>query len=71
MTDQIVTRASMRKRGADAFNAGRSRESHNMNWHSPALAEWLEGYDEAAQAWHRQLRQQQQARVVVAEVSPP
>ncbi|WP_288379812.1 hypothetical protein [uncultured Massilia sp.] len=50
--DQIISREAMRQRGAEAFNDGRPRDSHNMNWHSPALAEWLAGFDEAAQAWH-------------------
>jgi len=52
MDEAIIPRSTIRARGAEAFNAGRSRDSHNMNWHSPALAEWLEGFDEAAQAWH-------------------
>ncbi len=48
--EQIISREAMRQRGAEAFNAGRTRDSHNMNWHSPALAEWLAGFDEAAHA---------------------
>lgn len=68
MDEAIIPRATIRQRGADAFNAGRSRESHNMNWHSSALAEWLAGFDQAAQAWHRSTRQQAE---VVVEVSPP
>lgn len=69
MDHSIFSRATMRKRGADAFNAGRTRCSHNMNHDAAALPDWLEGFDHAAQAWYRQ--QRPQAQVVLAEVSPP
>jgi len=45
MADSIFPRAIMRERGAAAFRAGKSRDDHAMNWHAPALAEWLTGYD--------------------------
>lgn len=69
MDHSIISRATMRQRGADAFNAGRTRSCHNMNHDAAALADWLEGFDRAAQAWHRQ--QRPQAQVILAEVSPP
>lgn len=69
MTDQIVSRESMRARGRNAFNAGRSRDSHDMNPWAAALADWHQGYDQAAQEWRRVARPQ--AQVVLAEVSPP
>ena len=67
MNDQIVSRASQFDRGQAAFNRGDSRDSHNMNWHAPALADWLAGFDQAALAWHLATRPQAQ----VVEVSPP
>lgn len=67
MDQSITSRAAVRQRGADAFNAGKPRDSHNMNWHADALGDWLFGYDQAAQAWHRALRQQ--AEVVLDEVA--
>lgn len=65
MNDQIVSRATMFDRGAAAFNAGRPRDSHNMNWHSPALPDWLAGYDHAAQTWAKATNKQ--AIVVMLE----
>ncbi|QOY96358.1 hypothetical protein IM543_11360 [Massilia sp. UMI-21] len=67
MAEQIVSRETMRQRGADAFNAGRTRDSHNMNWHSPALPDWLAGYDAAAGIWHRATNKQ--AVVVMVEAA--
>ena len=52
MDEAIVSRSVIRQRGADAFNAGRDRDSHNMNPWAPALVDWLAGFDQAAQAWH-------------------
>ena len=52
MDEAIIPRATMRQRGADAFNAGRDRDSHNMNPGAAALPDWLEGFDQAAKAWH-------------------
>ncbi|MGI4717233.1 MAG: hypothetical protein ACRYGO_07410 [Janthinobacterium lividum] len=69
MTDQIVTRASIFARGEAAFNAGRPRDSHNMNWHSPALDDWLAGFDHAAQVWHIATRKQ--AVVAMVEACEP
>lgn len=65
--DQIVSRASMFDRGADAFTAGRPRDSHNMNWHSPALVDWLAGYDHAQRRWEKATNKQ--AVVVMLEVA--
>ncbi|MEX5744677.1 hypothetical protein [Massilia sp. X63] len=47
--DQIFSREAMQQRGADAFNAGRPRDSHGMNPFAAALPDWLAGYDRAAQ----------------------
>lgn len=50
MTDLAVKEAGPayhRKCGADAFHAHRSRDSHDLPWHSKALPSWLEGYDNA------------------------
>ena len=67
MTDQIVSRSMIFDRGAAAFNAGRTRDSHNMNWHSPALADWVAGFDHAAQVWHKATNKQ--AIVVMLEAA--
>ena len=67
MTDQIVSRAMIFDRGAAAFTAGRPRDSHNMNWHSPALPDWLAGYDHAERLWSAATRKQ--AVVVMADAS--
>lgn len=50
MHEPIIARATMQDRGAEAFLSGKSRDDHNMNWHAPALVEWLAGYDAEAQA---------------------
>ena len=69
MDEAIIPRETIRQRGRDAFNAGRPRDSHNMNPCAAALPDWLEGFDQAAQqdgcAFFRK-----QAEVVM-EVSPP
>ncbi|MGI4846185.1 MAG: hypothetical protein ACRYF7_23085 [Janthinobacterium lividum] len=67
MDGQITSRSTHRARGAAAFDAGFSRDSHNLNPGSAAIVDWQHGYDTAAQAWHAK---QQQARVAM-EVSPP
>ena len=65
--DQIVSRAMIQAKGAADFNAGRPRDSHNMNWHSPALPDWLAGHDAAAQAWAKATNKQ--AIVVMLEAA--
>jgi hypothetical protein len=50
MTDQIVSRDDIRAKARAAFERGDSRDSHNMNWHATALADWLEEYDRLALA---------------------
>lgn len=44
----IINRDKIRAKGAAAFRAGISRNSHGMNFDANALADWLAGYDEAA-----------------------
>lgn len=63
MCDQIVSRSMIFDRGAAAFNAGLPRDSHNMNWHAPALPDWLAGYDCAAQESCALFRKQAEAVV--------
>lgn len=48
MTEQIRNREHMQAKGRDAFLRGDSIDSHNMNWHAAALADWLAGYNQAA-----------------------
>jgi hypothetical protein len=50
MTDQIASRDHIKAMARDAFAAKRGRDSHQMNWHSPALATWLEEFDRLAAA---------------------
>lgn len=66
MCDQIVSRSMIFDRGAADFNAGRPRDSHNMNWHSPALPDWLAGYDHAAKVWAQATNKQAVAIMVEA-----
>jgi hypothetical protein len=67
--DQIVSREEMRARGAKAFDEGRGVDSHNMNWMSPAVADWQAG-------WHqrrieRSRKAGNQIRQVLAMGCPP
>lgn len=48
MNGQIVTRAYIRAMARAAFEAGKPRDAHNMNWHSPALRTWRAEYDRLA-----------------------
>lgn len=45
MNESIVSREHIRELARRAFHAGRSRDSHNMNWNAVALPTWLEEYD--------------------------
>lgn len=47
MTDQIITRTTIRAFGRSAFAAGRGRDDHNMNPGSAAIVEWQQGWDDA------------------------
>jgi len=48
MTDPIFSRETIKLRARAAFERGLGRDSHNMNWHAPALAVWLAEYDRLA-----------------------
>lgn len=48
MTDHIISRDTIRARARAAFEAGRGRDEHNMNWHAPALPTWLAEWDRCA-----------------------
>lgn len=52
MDQSIISRDTMRARGAAAFDKGAPRDSHNMNPSAAALVDWLAGFDAAAQAWY-------------------
>lgn len=67
MDQAIIHRETICQRGRDAFTAGRTRDSHNMNPGATALEDWLAGFDQAARAWNRQLRQQ--ALVITPEAA--
>lgn len=48
MTPAIISRADVRARARAAFEAKAGRESHEMNWHAPALVDWYAEYDRLA-----------------------
>jgi hypothetical protein len=48
MSDPIFSRALMRERGADAFEAGKGRDDHGHNPGVACIADWQEGWDQAA-----------------------
>lgn len=45
MTEHIISIDTIRAKARAAHAAGRGREEHQMNWHSPALATWQEEWD--------------------------
>ena len=45
---EIISRERIRERARKAFQAGQSRDSHNMNWHSDARTTWLIEFDHLA-----------------------
>lgn len=45
MTDQVISKDAIRQKARAAHAAGRGRDDHQMNWHSPALATWQEEWD--------------------------
>jgi len=47
MTFAIISRQTMRNRGADAFEKGEGRDDHHMNPGSAAIPVWQEGWDQA------------------------
>ncbi len=47
---QIVSIESIRENAREAFHAGMLRDEHGMNWHAPALADWLAEYDRLTKA---------------------
>lgn len=49
MTDQIVSRETVRARARAAYARGAARDSHHMNLNAPALVDWLEEFDRCAQ----------------------
>lgn len=63
MTDQIVSRDHVRAKARIAFESGQSRDSHAMNWHAPALADWLAEYDRLVAQRHSDLHQDSRRRL--------
>lgn len=49
MTDQIVSRETIRARARAAFARGAARDSHRMNPDAAALVDWLDEFDRCAQ----------------------
>lgn len=45
MNDPIISREHIRAKARAAFEAGKPRGSHNMNWNAAALPTWLGEYD--------------------------
>ena len=48
MSQSIISRDIIQAGARAAFEAGQSRDSHNMNWHAAALVTWLDEYDRLA-----------------------
>ncbi len=48
MDEQIITRATHQRRGFNAHEAGRARESHGMKHDALALPDWEAGWDYGA-----------------------
>lgn len=55
MTDNIISRETIRARGARAYNRGRGVDDHNMNPGSAAIKDWQFG-------WHTARVEQRQDR---------
>lgn len=45
MNEPIVPIDAIRARAAAAFNDGRGRDDHNMNWHASAIRIWQAEWD--------------------------
>ena len=67
MTDQIVSREAMQRRGMAAFVRGASRDDHGMNAGAPGILDWQKGHDAAKAAYTRATMAQAEA----VKVSPP
>lgn len=63
--DNVVSRETMFNRGAEAARKGQSRDEHNMNSWSPAVADWQAGHDYVTKA------RQQHARGLAAAGARP
>ncbi len=74
MSHQIISRATMRARGADAFDAGLGVNDHHMNPGSPAIEDWQIGWRKR-QAEKLQARYDRatrpQAQVCLVEAAEP
>lgn len=67
--DQIISRDTIKARGADAFDKGLGVDDHNMNPGVPAIADWQFG-------WHTRRIERSRARRTqdvqqLAEACPP
>lgn len=74
MDISIISRDTIRARGAKAFDNGRGIDAHGMNPGSPAIEDWQAGWrarrDQRLQE-RFDLVTRPQAVVCLAEVSPP
>jgi hypothetical protein len=50
--ESIVSRETIRQRGADAFDRGISIDGHEMNWFAPAVEDWQKGWRDRQAAVH-------------------
>lgn len=67
--DNIVSRETMRQRGADAFDRNVPIDGHNMNPGAPAIEDWQKGWrDRQAVVFARAAVK---PMLDLAEVSPP
>ena len=49
MADQIISYEQIRQKARAAHRAGKSRDSHQMNWNSEARQTWLAEFDLCAE----------------------
>lgn len=67
MDDPIISRDTIRQRGADAFDRGVDVDGHNMNPGAPAIEDWRKGWMERrAAVYERDL-----VKFCAGEVTPP
>lgn len=46
----IISRETIRARARSAFEQGKGRNDHDMNWHAPAVVDWQAEWDRLAAA---------------------
>lgn len=71
MDHSIISRDTIKARGAAAFDKGLGVDDHNMNPGAPAIADWQFGWHTRRIQHSRARGNQVQAVQQLAEVCPP